>query len=81
MLADFIIESLTPNYEAIKCTLSNLKLTPKEVARVVEESYPVESFVQGARETAKATLNLLKRNDVLADSQTRETFEKFGLIA
>jgi hypothetical protein len=46
----------------------------------MEESYPWPEVLAGLRKTASATLRLFERNGLFEDQQTREAFQKSGLI-
>jgi len=80
ILPYFIIKSLEPDYATIRKRLETFDLRPDEIDQVMEESYPWPEVLADLRKTASATLRLFERNGLFEDQQTREAFQKSGLI-
>lgn len=81
LLPSMILQSLTPDYEAIAGSLVGVGLTPERARAVVRESYLPAALVSGIRATARATVDLFKRNGLLEHADTHDAFIVSGLLA
>jgi hypothetical protein len=80
LLPRFILKSLEPNLKAYRFTLAKLDLGEDDIESILQDCYPQESVIAYTRETASATLNLFRRNEVFADVRAYELFQAARLL-
>lgn len=80
LLPQFILKSLEPNFKAYKFALARLNFKQDDIESILQDCYPPENVIAYARETARATLNLFRRNGVFADLRTYELFQAARLV-
>lgn len=79
LLPQFILAFLRPDVDAIRQSLSRLPLERDEVETILHETYPRESVLANARESATVTLRLLEHQEVLDDPRIGDAFRASGL--
>jgi P-aminobenzoate N-oxygenase AurF len=79
-LPQLIFGFLEPDREAVCVELRSYGLTSREIQDAVEEAWPRESVLRGARESASATLSLFERNGVFTDAAALDAFHLSQLL-
>ncbi|MBO0719578.1 MAG: diiron oxygenase [Blastocatellia bacterium] len=79
-LPHLILGFLEPDREAVCVELRSYGLASREIQDAMEEAWPRESVLKGARESASATLSLFERNSVFTDAATLDAFHLSQLL-
>jgi hypothetical protein len=78
-LPGFIRNFLTPDYPAIRTFLAR-HLTDIQVGKVMEECYPPSSLSAHAQSSARATLAVFERAEILLRPDVADVFEESGFV-
>jgi hypothetical protein len=80
LVPELVETFLEPDLEGVAISLQEARLPDREIARVIEESYPKEWSTQRIAFAARATVRSFREVDALDDPQISDAFAAYGLL-